>query len=365
MVIVLACILLIAVGAWVGLKFIRSTFPGVNPILAGLTRESTPRVIYMAPSQSPELWIQSLDGSEPRRLTETGGRIYDYAVSKSGDQIVYSAQNEQGGFSLWSIHPAGQKPRLLMDCSEDWCVMPDISPDGKRLAYVRKMAGVVEGSSPGLPRIWLLELRDLSTRQLHPNANLTGYEPVFSPDGEWLAFQDAREEKLRLVEIDTAQVQSLSSAVGMSATWSPAGLVLYYNQIVVEETAAYGRLYRYDVISREITPVFAEDGVLMNEGRAALSPDGEWLVVARNEINGNLTRDLWLMRLDGSQSRQISDDPSESIGTYAWSPDSKALVYQALPVWSSGSSPMLKLWTRETNSTQLIAQDAIFPKWLP
>ena len=79
------------------------------------------------------------------QLTNTSGRVFDFNVSPDGERIAFSSYDDQGGISLWTVDRSGNA-QILLDCGEDWCINPDFSPDGSKLAYVRRSAGISEGS---------------------------------------------------------------------------------------------------------------------------------------------------------------------------------------------------------------------------
>ena len=85
------------------------------------TAPTVNRVVYLAPSARPDLWRAASDGSQQRQLTQSGGKVYDYAVWSDGSRLVYSAANELGGLSLWTLNRDGGDVTLVLDCGADRC----------------------------------------------------------------------------------------------------------------------------------------------------------------------------------------------------------------------------------------------------
>jgi hypothetical protein len=71
------------------------------------------------------------------------------------------------------------------------------------------------------------------------------------------------------------------------------------------------------------------------------------------------------MRLDGSQREVISASAFYTVGAYSWDPSGEMLVYQSLEFGSSGSLPQVFVWRGAGTEPELLAEDAVFPRWLP
>lgn len=152
---------------------------------------------------------------------------------------------------------------------------PDVSPDGKRLAFVRRDAS-------GNSDIWRLDLeRNIPERLTSHPADEEA--PVFSPDGRHVAFTSTRtgtgdlyrraadgsgDDEL-LFESDTRKI-----ATG----FSPDGSLLLFNQSVPETGA--------DVWALPLTGARTPVPVLVTpslEGYASFSPDGKWIAYCSGE----------------------------------------------------------------------------------
>ncbi|MBI4926477.1 MAG: PD40 domain-containing protein [Anaerolineae bacterium] len=321
-------------------------------------------VAYLHPLQGPELWVK-LPGDEPRQVSFTDGRVFDFTVGRSGEEIIYSVINDQGGTALWIMNRSGEDVRELLDCAADWCANPAISPDGRQVAYARRLAGVNPGSAPGIPRVWMLDRASGITRQLFANPNIIGSEPQFSPDGRWLVFYDGIEVGLRLVELASNQDFLLPSNLGMTAGWSPDGLDLFFNRVVEDEATGNSTLYRYAISTQQISKVIENAEVSMDYGPASVHPNGELIALGVRDLSGNPARQLILFNRDGSQVKVLTTDVSLNVAAYQWSADGQAILFQGLQLGSSDARPSIDLLDVNSGAITLVSEQATQPRWIP
>ncbi|MDZ4159972.1 MAG: hypothetical protein U1B80_09295, partial [Anaerolineaceae bacterium] len=95
------------------------------------------------------------------------------------------------------------------------------------------------------------------------------------------------------------------------------------------------------------------------------SPDGEWLAVGLQVAGRWLSKQLWLMRLDGSGQTAITDNPVHTHAAYRWDASGQAIAFQRLQLGSSLARPEVVIWQRRTGDLVVVAQDAGMPAWLP
>lgn len=322
-----------------------------------------PGVVYLSPSQAPEIWQVSDFRREPVRLTGTGGRVYDYTVSSDGSRIAYSIDNDQNGKDLWEIRLPGGEAELLLSCGADWCTGPAYSPEMDRIAYSRRVFSGAPGSAPGAPRLWMLRTGTGETDLLFIDANIGGQAAGWSLDGRFLAFVDEMNEGVRVVDFAQEADFFLPTGPGASFSWSPDSQSIFITQAETTSAFPYVLIYRVD-ISTQAAALWTE-GDTADYSVPVVSMDGAWAAIARRAVDGGPGKQLWLARADGSLEMAITDDPLASYASYRWDPGGSVLIYQRLQVGGSGNRPDVMVWDRTDGSHQVVAEDAFLPQWIP
>lgn len=320
-------------------------------------------IAYLAPASGPrELWLDDLQG-ELRSLTETGGMVFDFAVSHDGEWIAYSVVNELGGVDLWLSPTRTSGARLLVDCGSDRCSVPDWSPNGQRLAYSREE---LAGDGPlGPPRLWTVQVSSAQTAAVYQDSQILGHGPSWSPDGSRLAFFDGNLGAIRVLQVDSGAEQLLPSRMGVVGGWSPSSRQMLFNVMLFRgETAAAG-LQLADFTLQSTAPLELPDAPARDFGVPAWSADGERVLIGLQTIEGGPGRQLWLMRPDGAEAVPLVSDAAFTHGGYHWSPDGGQIVYQRFPLRVANAVPELFVLDLQSGEPRLLASDASSPAWVP
>ncbi len=323
-----------------------------------------PSVMYIAPaSEARELWIQPLNG-EARAVTATGGRVYDFAVAPTGEQVVYSLVNDAGGIDLWRMERDGSNQQMLLDCAGDRCTVPDWSPDGSRIAFTREAAGTA--STPrGAPRVWIYDFATGQASQLYADTQLLGYGPSWSPDGRRLAAWDGSVGSIRVVELATGDMMLLKTQSGMVGTWSPDGGTMLFNELSFVSEQTYVKMYSADFATKQVNLAFETGQELVDYSVPIWSPDGLWIAAGIKTPTSGLGSQLWVMHPDGSEARPIADEIEYTYGAYRWNSWSDGLIFQRFALGVPFAKPDILLWLVADNSVRVFASDASMPAWLP
>jgi TolB protein len=240
-----------------------------------------------------QLRLQPLDGSAPVPLNAPRARARNASWSPDGKWLV--AESDAQSFSdLVRIEPkAGAAEQRLTEVKEG-CFEPDVSPDGKEIAFV--------SSREGDPEIYVMPVGSAEVRRITA-FHEEDREPRWSPDGKWLSFVSNREGRDRyfLVRPDGTQLRALSGTSTKleerELAWSPDSQKVAFVERLPD---AKSRIWRADVATGEL--VALTDGKARDDG-PVWSPDGKYLVFVA-ERGGDT--DLWLMRADGTGQTRLT-----------------------------------------------------------
>jgi Tol biopolymer transport system component len=240
-----------------------------------------------------DLYVVSAAAGEPRRLTFDNHGIDHPVWTPDGRSIVFRS-GRAGAGRLWRISADGGQAEPL-GVGGDRAKRPAISRQGQRLAYVNVLF------QPST--IWRLELAGAPGKPLSRTKVLSStagdFCPQVSPDGKRIAFQSMRSGQPEIWVCDSDGSNPLQlTELGRSTTprWSPDGRFIAFDTRLAEQ----GDIYVIGAnggVPRRLTEDPADDVV------PSWSRDGRWIYFASNRTG---EYQVWKMPAEGGEAVQVT-----------------------------------------------------------
>lgn len=228
--------------------------------IGGLTWTSDSREIVFSAGDvySPSLWRVASTAGDPRQIFQLPGKGL-YSPHISGGHLIYS-QLTAIPPDIWQFRLTGPQKgsqiNLIESAQEE--IHPDISPDGKRIAFLSSLSGEHE--------LWTCEVEKCNSPQdwLQLTDNEWATRPCWSPDGEWIAF-NSFQFAIHLIHPNGSEEHPVTQRGTRSPSWSSDGNWIYFHtreegifKIRIEAGEPKGE--PVFVVGEGINPVESTDG---------------------------------------------------------------------------------------------------------
>lgn len=324
-----------------------------------------PRAAYLVSAEGQSsIWSMDRFGGDVKRLTDEDIKVISFDVAQSGEFIVFSSPNQNGGIDLWRVSREGGDASILLDCGFDRCTTPVIAPGDKLIAYSREAAGPTPDLPFGSPRIWVVDLQSGANQAIYEDQSILGYNPSWSPDANRLASFDGLADFINMIDFQSGEQFLFASTTGGPVTWSPDSTRFLYTTFEQTENGGRTQVKLADLITNEtITLIGEKDPHDYAYYSVAWSPREDRAVLSLRASEETPTQVLWVfdpILLDGIV---IAGDPEYTYNSPQWDPWGSALLFQQFKL-KGQYKPEIGLWQEGTNRSEVIAE-GILPQWLP
>jgi len=273
--------------------------PGPHPVRGIFAPALSPDGNRVAFTALHDVWVVDVQGGAPRRLTEDGQMDWVTTWSPDGEFLyVNSDRAGTGKPELYSLHVASGEILQLSELPDARMIFPTLSPDGERVAFI-------DGVDQSL---WTLELKSRRARRVASQAYASNVgRPTWSPDGRTIALADIqristrfREGRnlIRTVDVETGEWSfhepgplpaQLSERFEAGPVWSPDGEWMAFVMNSVLHVLPVDARGAPTGEARRLTDHLAD--------MPSWGPDGTLVYLSRGRLR--------TIRMDGSQGREI------------------------------------------------------------
>ncbi len=246
------------------------------------------------------------------------------AFGEMSGKIVFTS-NRNGNADVYIINADGTGEKQLTD-DDSYDDQPVLSPDGSMVVYI---SGYKSNND-----VWLVESGGGGKERV-AKTDAMEYDPSFSPDGESVIFTRVDGDSKKIVSRDLSSGAEEELADGYMARMSSDGALVYVNEESGNEELYIKGANLTNSAKSDTFPSFSPDGSQIiftsrregdydtyimdrdgssckallssenDEGRAVISPDGEYIAVSVEESDGT---EVIIYDFNGNFVRKLTDN---------------------------------------------------------
>jgi TolB protein len=247
--------------------------------------------------QLSQICLINADGSGFEQLTDNVHANHYYpSLAPDGKSVVF-VSNQTGRYEIFESDFEGRQKQLTYNLGET--AAPEISPDGSWIVFT-----LIDAEKHNA--IWVMASDGNGAHQIYGQPEGDGWDPTWSPDGQQILFASRVNQivQLFIINVDGTnmhQVTDMNNLRGRS-DWSVRGDIVTYSGTPWTRELYLMKADGSD--SRQITPTGG------NSQGPSFSPDGEWVAfTAYFDHPGDISGcEIYIMRVDGTRLMRLTDN---------------------------------------------------------
>jgi hypothetical protein len=311
----------------------------------------TPCLTYLADiTSNAEIW--STCGGGSFQMSQTSGRVVDYAVSNNGDWIVYAVENSESGTDIWKMGRMGENSVVLLPCGKKVCDQLAINSQGSHVAF-RSFDGEEKIN------LFQIENRNLILVERGKASNVD-----FSPDDKMFRYFENTSGYLRIIDLENMKlIASQKTDSDLIGNWKKDSEGFMFGQYNNWGGIAVIDLKEKNMIENSESLILdgAESSIYLYEPNYSIN--GEFIALARTGFNAN-RKQIFELDRNGNVINEITNNFQYSHSMISWNSIEDLLVFQRFAHTSSDAAPEIWVWEKSDNSLRLIDENAAHGEWV-
>jgi Tol biopolymer transport system component len=239
-------------------------------------------------------------------------------------QILFTSDRD-GNFEIYVMDADGKNQRRLTNHPEkDLC--PVWSPDGQKIAFHTKR----DWKAGFGWEIYVMDADGGNQRSVTNHPARQEYSPAWSPDGQRIAFNSDRDGdwEIYVMDADGENPRRLTNSPGQDAfpAWSPDGQRIAFSSM----RDGNDEIYVMDINRKNPRRLTNNPAV---DGGASWSPDGQKIAFTRTDTPGGVwdgqSSEIYVMDADGKNQRRLTNNLAYD-GNPVWLPDGQKIAFSSM-----------------------------------
>lgn len=268
--------------------------------------------------------------------------LFPACEKKEYSRVIFLLEKD-GKQNLWSMNSDGSEKKQItnFEFSVQW---PDISKDGKKLVF--------SCYDKGHEGIYIIDINGEHLMRLNLDVEIADI-PCWSNDDKHIAFMAERSEGIQIADLEGNIIKSVAGdgVNGAYQRWSPIE-----SKLAIESSRdGNSEVYIINPSTDDSLKRLTADDQL--DEWPIFSMDGSMIAWAHGEEGDMHT---WIMNVDGSNKRLLTDEVTSGDGFASFSPD--------------GSKVLFACWAKEKPSIYIVningyglrkLSEGSHPMWMP
>lgn len=296
----------------------RLTVGGINAYYPSISRQG--RLAYTQISGATPIYKVALTGANrnnhaAEKLTASTRADLNPQISPDGKRIAFSS-DRSGDYEIWISDSDGSNPIQLTTFRGAHVGSPRWSPDGRQIVF--------DGRESNMGDIYLVNIEGGAPRLITTEPSDDSV-PSWSRDGRWIYFASDRsgDQQVWKVPVDGGPALQVTKRGGFTTFESADGKFLYYNKSSYSRDNAFG-IWRVPVDGGEETLVVNQPYAGF-WGRWSIADDGIYFI--RPNLHGDSALEVFSFATNRVSELAVLKDVNEFVSGLTISPDRTWILY--------------------------------------